>query len=206
VTAQNGFRRTVLVVALLNLGYFGVEFVVAVSLGSVSLLADSIDFLEDALVNVLIFVAAAWSLARRARVGGVLAFVILVPAVATVWVAIGKILDPAVPATAPLSLAALGALAVNLTCAVLLVRHRRTSGSMAMAAWLSARNDAFANLAILAAAAAMIWIQTGWIDIAVGLGIALLNADAARAVWRASRAERLDADADPATSEIRPQP
>lgn len=194
MTETGALRRTVLLVALLNLGYFGVEFVVAVSIGSVSLLADSIDFLEDALVNILIFVAAAWSLARRARVGSILAFALLVPGLATVWAAAVKIIDPAVPAPAPLSAAAFGALLVNLTCAILLARHRRVGGSMAKAAWLSARNDALANVAIIAAAVATVWVPTGWIDIAVGLGIALLNADAARAVWRAARAERLDAD------------
>jgi hypothetical protein len=41
----------------LNLAYFGVEFGVAVAIGSVSLFADSIDFLEDASVNFLIAVS-----------------------------------------------------------------------------------------------------------------------------------------------------
>ena len=39
--------RTVLLVAALNLAYFGVEFAAALRIGSVSLLADSVDFLED---------------------------------------------------------------------------------------------------------------------------------------------------------------
>jgi len=188
------FRRIVLVVALLNLGYFGVEFVVALAIGSVSLFADSVDFLEDASINILIFVAAAWSAARRSRVGSVLAFIILVPGVATVWTAIVKMLNPTTPEPLPLSIAAFGALAVNLTCAFLLVRHRNQHGSMAKAAWLSARNDALANVAIILAAVVSIWLVTGWIDIVVGLGIALLNADAARAVWKAARAERLTPD------------
>jgi Co/Zn/Cd efflux system component len=188
------FRRVVLVVALLNLGYFGVEFVVALAIGSVSLFADSVDFLEDASINILIFVAAAWSVARRSRVGSVLAFIILVPAVATIWTAIVKILNPTTPEPLPLSVAAFGALVVNLICAFLLVRHRHQHGSMAKAAWLSARNDALANVAIILAAVVSIWLVTGWIDIVVGLGIALLNADAARAVWKAARAERLTPD------------
>jgi Co/Zn/Cd efflux system component len=188
---RSGFRRTVLIVALLNLAYFGVEFTVALAIGSVSLFADSVDFLEDASINILIFFAVAWSLRRQARVGGVLAFVILIPALATIWVAVQKILDPVPPQPLPLSLAAGGALAVNLACAFLLVRHRNTGGSMAKAAWLSARNDALANVAIIGVAIATIWIQTGWIDIVVGLAIGALNADAARAVWRASRDERL---------------
>ena len=39
-------RRAVLLVALLNLGYFEIEF--AAAIGSVSPFADSVDFLEDA--------------------------------------------------------------------------------------------------------------------------------------------------------------
>lgn len=192
------FRRTVLVVALLNLAYFGVEFVVALTIGSVSLFADSVDFLEDASINLLIFFATAWSLRRQSQVGSVLAFVILVPAVATIVVAVQKIFDPVPPDVAPLSLAAAGALLVNLGCAALLVRHRRTNGSMARAAWLSARNDAFANIGILLVAVVTIWVHTGWFDIVVGIAIGLLNADAARAVWRAARDERLsEADALP---------
>jgi Co/Zn/Cd efflux system component len=188
--AAGGFRRTVLLVALLNLGYFGVEFAVALSIGSVSLLADSVDFLEDTSINLLIFFALAWSARRRARVGGLLAFVLLLPAVATVAMAIAKILDPVAPAPVPLSLAAFGALLVNVTCAVLLVRHRDRHGSLARAAWLSARNDALANVAIIAVGIVTIWFSTGWLDIVVGLAIAVLNADAARAVWRAARDER----------------
>ncbi len=54
-------RKVVVVVAILNLAYFGVEFAVAAATGSVSLFADSTDFLEDASVNLLIALALAWS-------------------------------------------------------------------------------------------------------------------------------------------------
>lgn len=46
-------RRAVLVVALANFLYFGWELSVARRIGSVSLLADSVDFLEDTSVNLL---------------------------------------------------------------------------------------------------------------------------------------------------------
>lgn len=84
-------RQTVLIVALLNLAYFGVEFVAALRAGSVSLLADSADLLEDAAINLLIFFALVWTATRRAE------------------------------------------------------------GSLTRAAFLSARNDAFANIGIIAA-------------------------------------------------------
>ena len=75
-------RRVVIAVALLNLGYFGIEFTVALHISSVSLFADSIDFLEDASVNFLILIALAWTAARRAQVGALLAGILLVPALA----------------------------------------------------------------------------------------------------------------------------
>jgi Co/Zn/Cd efflux system component len=195
--ATGGLRRTVLTVAVLNLAYFGVEFAVAQLIGSVSLFADSVDFLEDASINLLIFFAAAWSARRRAQVGGVLAFVILIPALTTIYTAVVKIMDPLPPAPLPLSLTAVGALLVNLSCALLLLRHRNHPGSLAKAAWLSARNDALANVAIIAVAVVTIWVQTGWIDIVVGIGIGLLNADAARVVWTRAREERRQLNPEP---------
>ena len=182
-------RRVVLIVAILNLAYFFVEFTVALTIGSVSLFADSVDFLEDALVNLLIFMALPWAARRRRTVGSVLAFVILVPAIATIWAAVAKILDPYPPEPLPLTITAIGALAINLTSAFFLVRHRHHSGGLTKAAWLSARNDAIANLAIIAVGILTIWFVTGWLDIVVGVAIGLLNADAARAVWRAARNE-----------------
>ncbi|MFM9859748.1 cation transporter [Pseudoxanthobacter sp. M-2] len=183
-------RRTVALVAVLNLAYFGVEFAVALAIGSVSLFADSIDFLEDASVNLLIVIAFGWSLRARARVGMLLALILLVPALATLWTAWNKFLVPVAPSPLPLTLAGTGALAVNLTCAYLLARYRHQGGSLTKAAFLSARNDALANVAIIAAGlvTAYLW-ASAWPDLVVGLAIAALNADAAREVWEAAREE-----------------
>ena len=183
-------RRVVRVVALLNLGYFGAEFAVALAIGSVSLFADSIDFLEDASVNFLVLAALGWSPRRRAQVGMALAGILLVPALATLWTAWAKLDLPVPPAPVPLSLAGLGACAVNLICAWMLARYRTHGGSLIRAAFLSARNDVLANVAIVGAGlvTALVW-PSAWPDLIVGLGIAALNADAAREVWTAARAE-----------------
>src|SRR5215475_14012506 len=178
-------RQAVRLVALLNLGYFGVEFAVALAIGSVSLFADSIDFLEDAAVNGLILVALGWSAHRRSTVGMVLAAIILAPGLATLWTAWEKFSVPVPPAPVPLSMAGCGALVVNLFCAYLLMRFRAHSGSLTRAAFLSARNDALANIAIIAA------------DLVVGLGIFLMNLDAAHEVYITARRERFLASAEP---------
>jgi Co/Zn/Cd efflux system component len=187
---EPGLRRVVLIVAILNLAYFGVEFFVARTIGSVSLFADSIDFLEDAAINLLIGLTLMTSVATRARVGKLLALVILVPTVATLWTAWAKFQAPVAPEPVWLSLTGAGALAVNLTCAFLLVRFRSSRGSLTRAAFLSARNDALANVAIVATGliTAFLW-RSAWPDVVVGLAIAALNADAAREVWEEARQE-----------------
>lgn len=190
LTPDRAFRRGVALVALLNLGYFGIEFAVALAIGSVSLFADSIDFLEDASVNFLIFAAVGWSAARRAGVGRVLAGVLLVPTFALLWALWNKIGSPVPPEPLSLGVTGAGALLVNLSCALLLARHRHRGDSLAKGAFLSARNDAIANVAIIGAGLVTAVHRSIWPDVIVGLGIAAMNAGAAREVWIAAREER----------------
>ncbi len=193
--AAAGLRRVVLVVALLNLGYFFVEFTVALVAGSVSLLADSVDFLEDTSVNLLILLALGWPLARRARMGKVMAVIILGPAAVAAWEAVGRFSDPVAPRVVPLILASLGAIVVNGTSAVLLARFRRRGGSLSRAAYLSARNDVLVNVAIIAMGVLTAGTGSGWPDLVLGCGIILLALHAAYEVWEVSEQERLAARA-----------
>src|SRR4030088_1645102 len=101
---EEALRRTVVWVALLNVAYFGVEFAVGLAIGSVSLFADSIDFLEDASINLLIAIALGWSAPRRARLGMLLALILLAPALAGLWTAWQKLVSLAPPAPLPLAL------------------------------------------------------------------------------------------------------
>ena len=190
VAENGGMRKIVALVAVLNLAYFGVEFAVALTIGSVSLFADSVDFLEDASVNLLICAALGWSQRGRARMGMVLAVILLVPGIATLVTAWQKFNLPLAPQPLPLILTGAGALAINLACALILARIRHHGGSLTRAAFLSARNDALANLGIIVAGivTALVWCSA-WPDLLVGLVIAAMNADAAREVWQAARDE-----------------
>jgi len=51
-----------------------------------------------------------------------------------------------------------------------------------------------ANAAIILAGFITAYVQSIWPDLIVGLGIAAINADAAREVWRVAKDERLAAD------------
>lgn len=196
-TMAPGLRRTALAVAGRNLAYFHVEFIAAFRIGSTALFPDSADFLEDAAVNLLIAAAVGWPARARARVGMLLAWLMVLPAGTYLWMVWRKLVDAAPPEAFTLGLVGAGALAVNLSCALLLARHRREGGSLARAALLSARNDAAANLAIIAAGLLTLAWASIRPDIAVGIGIAWLNLDAAAEVVRAAEAERREGPETP---------
>ena len=105
---RRSLRRVVLVVAALNLAYFAVELTVALRIGSVSLYADSVDFLEDTAINVLIALALGMSLRVRSMAGKVMAAIILVPALAAAYEAFTKARSPEPPDVLALVLTAGG--------------------------------------------------------------------------------------------------
>lgn len=190
MATTSALRRAVSIVAILNFAYFGVEFTVALAISAVSLLADSIDFLEDAAVNLLVLLALNWRPRARARMGMALAGVLIIPAIAFLWALWNKFAHPAPPEAFGLGLTGAGALIVNLACAFILVAHRHTGGSLSRAAFLSARNDALANVGIIGAGLATLLTHSLWPDVIVGLAIALMNLGAAREVWEAAHEER----------------
>ncbi|GAB3690676.1 cation diffusion facilitator family transporter [Corynebacterium nasicanis] len=171
------------------------EFAVALSIGSVSLLADSVDFLEDTAVNLLIFMALGWAASRRAVAGKIAALIILAPALVAGWQAVMKAQDPVAPEAWPLILTAGGAAVVNLVCALLLVRLRRHGGSLGAAAFLAARNDVLINTAIIGMGLLTAVTLSGWPDIVLGVLIILLNGAAAKEVWEVATEEQLAAKA-----------
>lgn len=182
-------RKTVLTVATLNLFYFVVEFYFGRLYGSVALIGDSIDFLEDASINILIALAIGWSLRKRQVVTYFLAILLLVPGVAFLWNAIHQILSPEIPVGEGMSVVGFGALIINVFCAYLIARHRTEEGGLVMAAFYSARNDAIANLLIIGAGFITVLTPSIWPDLIIGIAIFVMNADAAKEVIEASRKE-----------------
>lgn len=193
IATNTALRLVVRNVAVLNLSYFGIEFAVALAIGSVSLFADSVDFLEDGAINLLILAGLGFAAPARAKLGTVLAAIILVPGLATLWTAWQNFSSGLLPEAMPITLTGTGALIVNATCAWLLAPYRAAGGSLTRAAFLSARNDVAANVAIIIAGLLTGAMHSHWPDLIVGLGIAALNAGAAREVFEAAREEHSEA-------------
>lgn len=168
----------------------------ALSIGAVSLFAESIDFLEDTSVNLLIFIGLSWSATAKSRLAQGMALILLTPAIGFFWALWGKFSNPVPPEAFALSLTGLGALAINIASVMILLKYRDHKESLPRAAFLAARNDAWASLAIIAAGliTAFIWPSI-WPDVIVGIGIAAMNFDAASKVWGMAQKEHASAKA-----------
>ena len=182
-------RKSVLLVAALNFAYFIIEFYFGRLFNSVSLISDSVDFLEDTAINLLIAVAIGWSLRKRQVTSYLLAAILLVPGFAFIWNAIHQILSPEIPEGAGMSFVGLGALFVNISCALLISRHKNDEGGLVKAAYFSARNDAIANLLIIGAGIFTFFFPSVIPDLIIGIIIFVMNADAAKEVLEAARNE-----------------
>ncbi len=182
-----GLRETVAIVAFLNLAYFSVEFTFAQIYDSLALLSDSLDFLEDAAINLLIFMAFTWSIIARKRLSYLLALILLIPGVVFILEAISRFQEPQVPNGPGMSVIGMGALAVNLYCAMALARHKQDEGGLAKAAYLAARNDAVANVLIICAGVITSFWASQIPDLVIGLVIFSMNFDAARQVLKSQQ-------------------
>jgi Co/Zn/Cd efflux system component len=71
------------------------------------------------------------------------------------------------------------------------MRFRNYQGSLTRAAFLSARNDALANIGIIIAGLiGYIWVSM-WPDLIVGFLIMAINLDAAKEIWEASESDEI---------------
>ncbi len=186
---QPRVRRAVALVLVLNLSYFFIEFSFAFVARSVALFADSIDFLEDSALNGLILLSLGATAITRRRVSRVLAVLMLVPAAGGAWMAVSKILEPTPPEGGWMTVVGLGALGVNLSCALMMARFRQTQSGLLLAAFFSARNDALANVGIVVAGVVTLFWASVVPDVLVGLAIMAVNADSAYKIWTTTTRE-----------------
>jgi Co/Zn/Cd efflux system component len=167
---------------------FAVELTAGLLAGSVSLVADSLDMLGDALV----YGFSLYVVARGKRMKAVSAlFKGGIMAAFGLWVlgqAIYKLAVPQVPVFEAIGVVGALALAANSLCLVLLWRHRAEDINM-RSVWFCSRNDIVANVSVLFAALGVWLTNSGWPDILVGLAIAALFLRSAMSVLRGSIAE-----------------
>lgn len=186
--ADARYRRILWIALVLNAAMFGIEFIGGWTSGSVSLLADAVDFFGDAanygVALLVLAMAPVWrsraALAKGVTMGAYGIFVLT----AAAWnLAMGT-----VPQAATMGAIGFLALMVNVSVATLLFAYRNGDANM-RSVWLCTRNDAIGNVAVMLAALGVFGTGSGWPDILVAALMAMLGLSAARAVIVQARGE-----------------
>ena len=175
--------RVLKVVLALNAGMFLVEAGAGVVSRSTALLADSLDMLGDAAVygfSLYVLARSAHWKARAALAKGALMAALGLGVLVRAAV---QALSGAAPVAETMGTIGALALGANLTCLLLLLRHRGADLNM-RSTWLCSRNDVLANLGVLAAAGAVALTGSRWPDVLVGGTIATLFLTSAWGVLR----------------------
>lgn len=166
-------RRVLVWVLAINATMFVVEASAGWLSHSTALLADSLDMLGDATAYgfslYVITRGPRWTAISALFKGGIMA----VFGLFVLGEVIAKIIWPVVPVAETIGIIGVLALLANLTCLILLTRHRSDDINM-HSVWLCSRNDIIANTGVLMAAAGVAITHAGWPDIIIGLIIATL--------------------------------
>lgn len=182
------YGRVLWIALVVNASMFGVEIYAGWSGGSVSLLADAIDFFGDAAnYGISLFVLALsvqWrsraALLKGLTMGGYGVFIL----VSAAWHGI----TGTVPEAATMGIIGSLALAANLLVAVLLFTYRNGDANM-RSVWLCTRNDAIGNLAVLLAALGVFSTGSALPDLVVAVAMGTLALTAGMGVVKQARRE-----------------
>ncbi len=184
-TRQRGVLQIVLTI---NAIMFVAEGTAGLLAHSTALLADSLDMLGDAFVYGLSLYVLNRSASWRAGAALTKGLIMATLAVGVVIEAILKLSAGVVPEESLMGVFGMLALAANLSCLILLMRHRSDDLNM-HSTWVCSRNDVVANGGVLLAAAGVAITGTVWPDLLIGLLIAGLFLSSAWGVIRASLTE-----------------
>lgn len=178
---DDAYRRVLWFALTINAGMFVVEMIGGWRAGSVSLLADAIDFFGDAAnYGVSLFVlglAPVW----RARTAYAKGLTMGVYGLAVLGAAAWNAYHGVIPAHHTMGIIGTMALLANLSVAVALFAYRNGDANM-QSVWLCTRNDVIGNMAVLAAAVGVFGTGAGWPDLAVAVLMGCLGLSAARTV------------------------
>ena len=183
-----GYRKALWIALWLNALMFAVELGASWTSGSVSLMADSIDFFGDAANYGLSLAVLAMAAPVRARAALFKAATMGAFGLFVLGQALWNLRAGVTPE--PITMGAVGsaALVVNAGVALMLYRFRTGDANM-RSVWICSRNDAIGNLAVMLAALGVFGTGTGWPDLAVAAVMGSLALAGAWTVLEQARRE-----------------
>ena len=181
------YKKVLWVALIVNLGMFIVEVASGLKAGSVSLLADSLDFFGDAANYAVSLFVLGMALSIRAKAALVKGATLGIFGVGVLAYTAYRLWTGQVPEPLTMGVVAVLALVANVAVALMLYKWREGDSNM-QSVWLCSRNDAIGNVAVVAAAGLVAWTGSAWPDLAVAVLMATLGITAARTIitqaWR----------------------
>lgn len=176
--------RKILCIALaLNAIMFLVEFSASFVADSVSLKADSIDFLGDAFNYGISLYVLNSSVKKRSLASMIKASSMGVFGFWVIFEAVTKAIYGSTPDASTMGILGFTALTVNVFVAFLLFKFREGDSNL-QSVWLCSRNDAIGNIAVMLAASGVFLTGTMWPDLVVALIIGSLGLSACYSVFK----------------------
>lgn len=182
------FRKALWVALVLNASMFIVELGAGIHSGSVSLLADAIDFAGDAANYGISLAVLSMGLLWRSRAALVKGFTMAGYGVFVIGKTIFSLVSGTVPEPFTMGVVAVLALLVNGGVAAMLYAYRDGDANM-RSVWICSRNDAIGNVAVMLAAAGVAGMSSGWPDLTVAAIMAALALSGGISVVRHARVE-----------------
>ncbi|MDB5839066.1 MAG: cation transporter [Herminiimonas sp.] len=182
------YRRVLAVALLVNAGMFAVELTGGWTAGSVSLLADAVDFFGDAANYGITLFVLALAPVWRSRTALVKGITMGAYGVFVLTTAIWHLAASTMPEASTMGAIGFLALIANGLVAILLFTYRNGDANT-RSVWLCTRNDAIGNVAVMLAALGVFGTGSGWPDIMVASIMGILGMTAARSVIAQARRE-----------------
>ena len=201
-----GFRRVLWLALWINLGMFLVEGLASLFSGSVSLMADAIDFFGDSANYVLSLTVLSMGMLWRGRAAMVKGITMAVFGLLVWGRAIWVLQKDMTPEPMTMGLVGFMALVANVGVAAMLFRFRSGDSDM-RSVWLCSRNDAIGNVAVMIAALGVFGTGTAWPDLVVAAIMGTLAITAGVSVVRHARSDIAEAGAsavEPTVASHRP--
>ena len=182
------YRKILWIALIVNAAMFLIEIGAGVQAGSLSLLADAVDFAGDALNYAVSLAVLASALAWRARAAMLKAISMMGFGLYVLGAAVWAVWHGGVPQAMTMGVVALLALVANVVVAWMLYAFREGDANM-RSVWLCSRNDAIGNVAVFLAALGVLASASAWPDLLVACGMALLAISSGWSVVRQALGE-----------------
>jgi cation diffusion facilitator family transporter len=182
------YRKILWIALIVNAAMFLIEIGAGVQAGSLSLLADAVDFAGDALNYAVSLAVLASALAWRARAAILKAVSMMGFGLYVLGAAVWSVWHGEVPQAMTMGVVALMALVANVAVAWMLYAFREGDANM-RSVWLCSRNDAIGNVAVFMAALGVFGTGSAWPDLLVASLMAALALHGGWTVLRQARGE-----------------